>query len=499
MTEETSVKSEVFTPKKSNLSRKAIAQNAFRKSLAISSPNPLIQSDARPSYSSEALTELRQATPSTPKDIENLDDSSGAISSRTLDISSKFGNIPLHQLHPSIPTDAEVQEKKLRRARLAKEQKYTSRRDNSSSGSDSDNSYPRRDDENDRSGSENDEFRSNNDIISLAAPSRSKYPGSRLTYDDEDLFEGDSINAFVSDGRIALSRHAEREAKRRQRAEVAELIADAEDTPAHSDSDDGSEDSEKERHAEYETTQTRKGMEGLVLPTQEPNWGGGPAWTIPQIPPKITPLPTLDGCLERLKARLAKLVSVRAEQARAMAEIGREKAEISNREGEIQRMLTEAGQKYERLLKEAGGTEYEGTANGTVPERGLENLGNDMRMGDVDTVNADDKNNGATNHSIRQASEDAPWAGSAAEDDEMARDVDDDDESAGANGHAGLGRSYEHSGMGMTRTGLGSASADHDDGGLRVARGTRLGLDTYGHGFVRAGMETLPTGDGTVG
>jgi len=62
----------VFTPKKSNLSRLALDNNAERKSLRKSLPSEQLPfragiSEDKPSYSKDYLAELRNSTPSTPK------------------------------------------------------------------------------------------------------------------------------------------------------------------------------------------------------------------------------------------------------------------------------------------------------------------------------------------------------------------------------------------------------------------------------------------------
>ncbi|MCJ1403535.1 hypothetical protein MMC11_006758 [Xylographa trunciseda] len=354
MTEDGTPASEVFTPKKSSLSRQAISQNALRKSLAASDRVPLRQSEDRPSYSAAHLNELKTSTPSTPKDLKSLSDVESSTT-QTLDVASKFGT-DYTTRNPAIPTDAEILEKKLRRARLAKEQKYKPR--HSSSESDGEREIG-----DERLDSDDDEFRNNANTISLF-PARSKHPETRLVRDDEDIME--DFDSFVEDGGITLGRKAEREQKARRKAEMADLIAEAERQSSSAESDD----SEVERRAEYEAAQTRKGMDGMRL-NEGSEWGGGGTGRIARTPPRITPLPTLGGCLERMRERLAKAEYARTQKVKELEGVERERREIAEREVEIQRLLKETGERYDSLIAEARIP----PVNGTNIERGLESLG----------------------------------------------------------------------------------------------------------------------------
>ncbi len=330
----------VFTPKKSNLSRQAIEKNALRKSLApsLSSEHlPYRQTDERPSYSKDYLDELKTSTPSTPKDLKSLSDVEDE-QGKALALAAKFGsNLELRQ-NSAIPTDAEIREKKGRRARLAKEEEYINLSDD-------------KDETNE---------------ISLLP--RKQKPETRLVRDDEDIAEG--FDEFVNDGRIALGRKAEREQKKRQQAQVRELINEAEGT-----SDEDSDDSEVERKAAYEAAQIRAGMDGLH---KEDSYARPRR---PKTPPKITPLPTLTACLERLQANLASMQYAKMQKIKRMEELQREKVDIAVREEEIQRLLKEAGENYEKLRAEAGLADGEHPVaqrmigDGTsTPGRGLESL-----------------------------------------------------------------------------------------------------------------------------
>lgn len=343
----------LFTPKKSNLSRQAVEKNALRKTLAanISSEHMLLrQTEDRPSYSADHLNELKTSTPSTPKDLRshvNSDDEAG----KEFDLAAKFGSdLSVYDSNSAIPTNAEIREKKERRARLAKEQDIINL-----------------DDDNGGDPEELDEDSDGERSLLPSAQSKpSKKEETRLVRDDEDIAEG--FDNFVSDGRIALGKKAEREQKRRHEAEMREMINEAEGGNSSDDSDD---DSEKERLAAYEAAQTRKGMDGLKKAEERTRPRR------PKTPPRITPLPTLNGCLERLRAQLeAKQLQLRIKRKR-MEEIQKEKVLIREREEEIQRLLKETGEKYEKLRAEAEEHAPNGVGVGEgMAARGLENLGN---------------------------------------------------------------------------------------------------------------------------
>ncbi|KAL9003935.1 MAG: hypothetical protein Q9188_003229 [Gyalolechia gomerana] len=353
MTEEEDQAVSVFTPKKSNLSRQAIEKNALRKSLGVSlasDPAPVRQSADRPSYSAEYLNELKCSTPSTPKDLKPAS-TADAEESGAIDLAAKFGSDLSVYENSAIPTEAEIREKKERRARLAKEEEYINLH-----GSDE----------------------SDDDSNEIALRQRKDHPETRLIREDEDIAEG--FDEYVDDGRIALGRKAEREQKRKLKSEMETLINEAEG----GSSSDATDDSEFERRQAYEKAQTRAGMDGL----QKNEDSNQPQR--PRTPPRITPLPTLNSCLEKLQANLTKMQYEKMQRAKKLQDVRREKLEMAEREVEIQRLLKEAGENYERLRGQIGG-ELAAATNGQVMlengniniERGLESLGNpvaDIKM-----------------------------------------------------------------------------------------------------------------------
>lgn len=270
----------VFFPKKT---RRAVDKMPLRR------VSNLV--DDRPRYSLDHLNELKSSTPSTPKEHKSL---------------MVIGN----RSSLTVYTDAEIKEKKERRARLAQEE-YIKLSD----------------------GDED-----SNQISLLSHKPKSN---KRLVPDDEDVAEG--FDEFVEDGRITLGRKAERERKRRRQAEIRDLINEAEGS-----SENESDDSEAHRRAAYEMAQTRAGMDGLQQNRRSLNQQPIRSRT----PPKITPLPTLNACRERLRDSLIGIQHTRMQKVMRMEELQREKAEIATREVEIQELLRQAGERYEKLRYE---------------------------------------------------------------------------------------------------------------------------------------------------
>ncbi|KAK2758683.1 hypothetical protein FQN54_003373 [Arachnomyces sp. PD_36] len=329
----------VITPRKPRPPKKIIGKSSLQRTWTPSGSSENLplragQDVDRPSYSQDYLKELRDSTPSTPKQTGSLNTSEDE-GERELDIAAKFGEVVSvsNQLGQSaIPSEAEIREKKERRARLAKEQDFISL-------------------DTDESGE-------------LSLLPRKEQPETRLVRDDEDFAEG--FDEFVEDGKISLGKKAEKEQRRRQRAEMKELINEAEES---SDEDD----SDAERRAAYEDAQTRAGMDGLGHEKSQRHPSR------PKTPPKITSLPRLASNLEGLRLSLRIKEQAKLQLVRRMEELRKEKADIAVRETEIQKLLKEAGENYSRLRTEAGldpATEN-GLPGDTVPtdDRGLESLG----------------------------------------------------------------------------------------------------------------------------
>ncbi|KAF2750832.1 hypothetical protein M011DRAFT_483750 [Sporormia fimetaria CBS 119925] len=349
--------SAVITPKKSSLSRIAIEKNAEKRArspLVRELPVPLSREDAedeQPTYSKDYIAELRKSTPSTPKDLVATPEEDEE--SRAVDIASKFGpgatlsslSLPTDSL---IPTDAEIQEKKARRARLAKEQQAMEGEDEQPWASDDD-----------------DAFRTSRNEISLRP--KEKYAETRLVRDDEDIAEG--FEEYVDDGKIALGKKAAKQAEKQRRAEMENMINHAE----HGSGDEEPDDSEEERNAAYEAAQTRAGMGKENLDADD----GA------RTPPRITPLPDLGQVLEAQQADIRTKEERRAMLVKKLEELREDKVRIAERQQFLQEQLQKTGEEYEKLRLEAGMAAVNGTeateGGKFILDRGLDSMGTTPR------------------------------------------------------------------------------------------------------------------------
>lgn len=334
---------EAFTPKKATLGRRVIEGNVFRKSLPYPARND--DDEERPTYSKDYLNELKSSTPNKP--IELQDVHATVEEEEGLDASELEGAVVV-DLEPAapahIPTEAEIREKKERRARLAQEKDFISFDD------------------------------VDNDRRELSLLPRKKKPESRLVRDDEDVAEG--FDEFVNDGRISLGKKQEREARRKHRKDIADMIAKAEGS-----SDGDSDDSEEERNEAYEAAQTRAGMDGLHKPDDEETAAAS------QVPSKITPLPVLSECLARLQSTLSTMQQELARRTKKVADLEKEKSEILARETEVQDLLKQSGERFAALKADSNGAvagpkslaeslKKDALMEGMGSDRGLESFGN---------------------------------------------------------------------------------------------------------------------------
>ncbi|KAI1105595.1 nineteen complex-related protein 2-domain-containing protein [Jackrogersella minutella] len=344
---------EVSTPKRpTTLAHSVLENSAYKKGIAKNLPLnrlPMRSTDAdenRPRYSKEYLSELQMSTPNTPQDLSKVHPTSddemdldpseleGATIVETASAQPDFGK------PTTILTEAEIQEKKSRRARLAQEGQHRDSSDDFISLSDSENAPDGR-----RHG---DSYLS---MLSQRQDRKSGKESTRLVREDEDLGEG--FDEFVEDGGLSLGKKAERAARKRQRKEMASLIAAAE-----GGSGEESDDSEAERRAAYEKAQTRAGMDGLAEEREQQRrrlHDARKRQPLPAPMPAPTPLPDVDKLAQGLKAKLqVKQSSINALRAR-IAAIEKEEAEIARREPEVQTLLNQAGERYRAALMAAGG------------------------------------------------------------------------------------------------------------------------------------------------
>ncbi|KAI1205626.1 nineteen complex-related protein 2-domain-containing protein [Annulohypoxylon truncatum] len=359
---------EVSTPKRSTtLAHTAVENSAYKKGIKNLPLGrlPMRSTDTdedRPRYSKEYLSELQMSTPNTPQDLSKLQPTSD--DEMILDPSELEGALvvetttsqPAPPKPTSILTEAEIQEKKSRRARLAKEGQHRDTEDFISL-SDDDN---------------NDGRGPGDSYLTLLSQRREERKGgkedTRLIAEDEDLGEG--FDEFVEDGGLSLGKRAEREARRKKRAEMASLITAAEG--GGDSGDDESDASEAERRAAYEAAQTRAGMDGLAeeREQQRRRLGAAAAYRLSTAIPKITPLPDLSVLVAEFKAKVRRKEEEMERLRLRIEEIRAEREGIEKREPEVQRLLNEAGERYRVLM--AGGAETAANTNGD---------GNDSRDG----------------------------------------------------------------------------------------------------------------------
>lgn len=325
-----------------------------------------IQTHDRPSYSRDYLDELRNSTPSTPREFSTYNSSADddAEIAAALDVAGKFKTAEKSAgtgaTASVIPSAAEIQERKERRARRAKERQadeFISLDDYDSDG----------------------EFKPHRMQVSTFFD-RDRDKDTRLVRDDEDMAEG--YDEFVDDaGKVTLSRTGLREQSRREREAVRELIDEAEDT---SDDDD----SDAERMHAYEAAQTSHGMDGLAAKKTQAR-----ASTRPQAPRHILPIPTRSAVLAKLRATIAALDAEGARLEKRRAEVLRAREALDTDEAHVQQLLDEAGHRFAALqndLTQPGGrpgrpdrpdspvrTDTPGRpySHPTAPERGLETFG----------------------------------------------------------------------------------------------------------------------------
>lgn len=265
--------------------------------------------EGRQCYSKEYLNELKNLTPVAPKDLcsnHTLTEHKDEIFTAGTDEQMA---VMAHNIPAIIPSQAEIQEKKDRRARLAIEKDFISLEPQTG------------------------------EMDQVIFKKREKKAESRLVREDEDFGEG--FDEFVEDGRIALGKDQERQARRRQLKEMAELIEQAECS-----SDETSDDSEVERCTAYERAQTRAGMDGL----HKPDFDEDRSTT--QIP-RITPLPIFSECFERLKNKIQSTETGLSELRKKLQDSEQEQREITAREVEVQGLLKQAGERFTALTTSA--------------------------------------------------------------------------------------------------------------------------------------------------
>lgn len=316
-------------------------------------------SEDRPSYSKAYLDELKHSTPSTPKKEISPAPPDSSETSKAIDIAAKFGNQGVDR--PSyIPSEAEIREKKERRARLGKEREFISLEPNS-------------DDEADQRQMSDEDSRELMRRTGVQMEDKYDNPESRLIRDNEDFAEG--FEEYVEDDKMTLGRKAQREAAAKKRADMAAMINEAEGRS----SNEASSDSELERNAAYEAVQARAGTYGMKNASSSSRNGQQ----------NVKPVPELSAVTARINKTLEKLKEAQAMKVRRLESIRAEKKEIAEREVWIQAQLKETAERYEKLRAEAGLpsgalTPMNGDGPKLIMDRGLENMGATPTAGSSD-------------------------------------------------------------------------------------------------------------------
>lgn len=352
------------TPKTASLGQRALENSAVKRSIGKRGiPMRLVEEeeDSRPKYSKEYLDELQSSTPTTPRDtpaVQTPDDDEMDLDPSELEgalivESAAEISAPVAVPVTRILSDAEIKERKARRARLALEQGVLS--------------------------VESDDNDDDDDEEEMG--SRKKKDDTRLKADDENMGEG--FDEYVEDGGLSLGKRAEKERRKRDRQKMAELI-----TAAEGNTSDSSSDSDAERRIAYESAQTRAGMDGMKRPLHKPSED------MLQIPPKITPLPSLAECVTDLQSAVRSMQQQLQIKRGAITQLQSERDSIARREIEVQTLLDETGKKYQEATGQ--GPIILAIADGDAPVtalaavhlaegRGLESLGTTPSRGAVDS------------------------------------------------------------------------------------------------------------------
>lgn len=324
--------SAVVKPKKKKpLGRIAVERNAER--VQPSDNDRAGQAAERSSYSKEFLEELKQSTPSTPQTFSDEQVLSEAELQGSMDMDTYPESSALvKDGKPIILSEAEIRERKERRARLAAEHKAEE--------------FISLDDDNQYLDEESGQL--------ILRPTEKYGPESRLVRDDEDVLEG--FDDYTEDSRLLFGRKAQREAKRKKRREMEEAIAAAEGDDGDLDDDN----SDAERNAAYDAAQVRKGAYGLHRHERERQDSRRP-----KTPPRITAIPQLSDIRSELQARIDAKRQGIEEKKRKIEMLTREEQDIESSEQWTQKQLDEAAEQYGKMSLEDKNDGMAAGVNGT--------------------------------------------------------------------------------------------------------------------------------------
>ncbi|PIL22749.1 hypothetical protein GSI_15442 [Ganoderma sinense ZZ0214-1] len=171
------------------------------------------------------------------------------------------------------------------------------------------------------------------DYISLSLSKRDDFsqgphPESRLMREDDEL--GDAADEFAeytsAQERVALGKKSRKQEAQKRRAEMNEMIVDAEE--------------EDEETKEWEQEQLRRGglREESVEPAAKPMYKAAP------IPP-VTPIPTMGAAIARLTQSMSELTTSHAQHSASLSKLGEEQRLLEQRETEMRDMIAKAEEK----------------------------------------------------------------------------------------------------------------------------------------------------------
>jgi hypothetical protein len=336
-----------FVPKKSALSRKAMARNAAKKSLGLELERLSVAAQERVEYSKEYLEELRRrqtVTPATEQEEDAIMVDLDGDEMADVDMVEATALVPQPTSQTQIMDEGMVRVMKARRKERAAAAKAGA-----------------------------DDFISLNDDDDrgeiMLRPKKMKE--SRLAR-MEDFNDDEEITNYVDDAEPVLltkSKSARREQERRRKQEIRETIAEAEGADDEGAESDVSKDSLVK---EWERDQIRKG----AFQSREgaPRGLEAELEALARNAPAAVPLPDMADVVKRLEATLKAMEIRKAQTERQIEALVAEKREIREREGMVQTRLKEAAEQYEKLRKETGlGV---AGAEGVAPvDRGLESFG----------------------------------------------------------------------------------------------------------------------------
>jgi hypothetical protein len=319
-----------------------------------------------------------------------------------VDIAAKFGASAaltpvISTNQPSatrIPTESEIAERKARRAKLKAEHDYISLEDAASPGAQAVDDDIAADHLG--YGSDDPDFRIQRGYLRKDDLPEDEGEDTRLIRDDADILEG--YEAYVEDDGLNLGRKAQKEARERKRAEIADMIAAADRGDMDgADGDESETDSDAEREGAFEAAQARAAgitsrMKSIDVNNEDVGLGGygtletgsgNGTLNLYNSSRKTKEIPDLPVVKARFQKMLNKLKEANAARQHRLDEIEMEKKQISERETYIQTQLKETAERYDKLRVEAGIASTAGSSGALTPLNDVgatAGLGSNMRL-----------------------------------------------------------------------------------------------------------------------